>query len=64
MFSLSFHKELYDYYSESIAHMCDTHEECRLLHQHFEGIDVKCGAPSTMDVPLTIQAEWHKWAHT
>eukprot|EP00971_Amphidinium_carterae_P117722 2331767-Amphidinium_carterae.1 len=64
MFSLSFHKELYDYYSESIAQMCDTHEECLLLHQHFEGIDAKCGAPHTMDVPLTVQAEWHRWSHT
>eukprot|EP00971_Amphidinium_carterae_P283773 5633860-Amphidinium_carterae.2 len=64
MFSLSFHKELFDYYSESVAHMCDTHEECHLLHQHFEGIDAKCGAPNTMDVPLSIQTKWHKWAHT
>eukprot|EP00971_Amphidinium_carterae_P339419 6477238-Amphidinium_carterae.1 len=64
MFSLSFQKELFDYYSESIAYMCDTHEECRLLHQHFVDIDVKCGGPSTMDVPLTIETEWHKWAHT
>eukprot|EP00971_Amphidinium_carterae_P257716 5115619-Amphidinium_carterae.1 len=64
MFSLRFQKELFDYYSESIAHMCDTHEECLLLHQHFEGIDAKCGGPSTMDVPLTIRTEWHRWAHT
>eukprot|EP00971_Amphidinium_carterae_P352225 6492495-Amphidinium_carterae.2 len=64
MFPLSFHKELYDYYNESIAHMCDTPEEFRLLQQHFEAIDVKCGSPNAMDVPMIVQTEWHKWAHT
>eukprot|EP00971_Amphidinium_carterae_P276159 5480020-Amphidinium_carterae.1 len=64
MFPLSFQKELYDYYNESIAYMCDTPEEYRLLQQHFDAIDAKCGSPNNMDVPMIVQAEWHKWAHT
>eukprot|EP00971_Amphidinium_carterae_P234582 4654994-Amphidinium_carterae.1 len=64
MFSLSFQKELFDYYDASIAHMCDTPEEYRQLQNHFEAIDNKCGPPDNMDVPLIVQAEWHKWSHT
>eukprot|EP00971_Amphidinium_carterae_P184497 3662719-Amphidinium_carterae.1 len=63
MFPLSFHKELYDYYNESVAHMCEEPKEYRLLQRRFDAIDVKCGCPDNMDVPMLVQAEWHKWAH-
>eukprot|EP00971_Amphidinium_carterae_P267392 5303917-Amphidinium_carterae.1 len=64
MFPLSFQKELHDYYEASIAHMCDTPEEYRMLQRHFDAIDSKCGPPDNMDVPMIVQAEWHKWSHT
>eukprot|EP00971_Amphidinium_carterae_P134007 2655328-Amphidinium_carterae.1 len=64
MFPLCFQKELYDYYNESIATMCDAPEEYRTLQQHFDAIDDKCGSPHNMDVPLIVQADWHKWSHS
>eukprot|EP00971_Amphidinium_carterae_P120345 2384699-Amphidinium_carterae.1 len=63
-FPLSFQKELYDYYNESIANMCDMPEDFRRMQDHFEALDAKYGCPYHYEVPMQVQVDWHKWAHT
>eukprot|EP00971_Amphidinium_carterae_P166827 3305748-Amphidinium_carterae.1 len=63
MFSLSFQKELFDYYSASIAQMCDRPEDHTKLKDFFEMVDMDHGTPDDLLIPTQVKVDWSRWAH-
>eukprot|EP00971_Amphidinium_carterae_P081995 1622282-Amphidinium_carterae.1 len=63
MFSLSFHKELYDYYKSSIAGMCDSPIDFDRMDEFHEALDKDHGPPNDKVVPSQVRVDWCRWAH-
>eukprot|EP00971_Amphidinium_carterae_P140100 2776199-Amphidinium_carterae.1 len=63
MFPLHFQKQLYDYYNESIAYMCDKPEDYNRVKDHFHVIDLKHGPPDDLVIPAQVRVDWGRWAH-
>eukprot|EP00971_Amphidinium_carterae_P120540 2388639-Amphidinium_carterae.1 len=63
MFSLSFHKELYDYYKASITGMCDSPIEFDRMEEFYETLDRDHGPPDDREVPSQVKVDWCRWAH-
>eukprot|EP00971_Amphidinium_carterae_P053124 1046391-Amphidinium_carterae.1 len=62
-FSLSFHKELYDYYNESIAGMCDKPLDFERMTEFFATLDKTHGVPNDRLIPYQVKVDWCRWAH-
>eukprot|EP00971_Amphidinium_carterae_P012502 246025-Amphidinium_carterae.1 len=63
MFSLSFHKELYDYYKSSITGMCDSPIEFDRMEEFYETLDRDHGPPDDKVIPSQVKVDWCRWAH-
>eukprot|EP00971_Amphidinium_carterae_P275663 5469587-Amphidinium_carterae.1 len=63
MFSLSFHKELYDYHKTSITGMCDSPIEFDRMEEFYETLDRDHGPPNDREVPSQVKVDWCRWAH-
>eukprot|EP00971_Amphidinium_carterae_P151573 3004822-Amphidinium_carterae.1 len=62
-FPLSFQKELFDYYNESIAYMCDKPLDCDRMNEHFAHVDKPYGVPDELQIPSQAKVDWCRWAH-
>eukprot|EP00971_Amphidinium_carterae_P164589 3263059-Amphidinium_carterae.1 len=63
MFPLSFQKELFDYYNESIANMCDKPEDYTRMNDFFAMVDMDHGVPDELQIPTQTKVDWCRWAH-
>eukprot|EP00971_Amphidinium_carterae_P188519 3741997-Amphidinium_carterae.1 len=63
MFPLSFQKELFDYYNESIANMCDNPEDYTRMNDFFAMVDMDHGVPDELQIPSQTKVDWCRWAH-
>eukprot|EP00971_Amphidinium_carterae_P075234 1487100-Amphidinium_carterae.1 len=63
MFPLSFHKELYNYYKESITGMCDKPIDFDRMTDFFTTLDKAHGIPDDRLIPFQVKVDWCRWTH-